>query len=177
MNSVEIIRSSTGLTPELGAAIFETANAIWPPEAGAPSLDETLARWRAQNSVHFVIGDRENPVLAHALLFRREIRAPNGVLPIGALATVFVHPDYRGRGWGEAAVRAAFNFLPELGAQVSLFQTGVPHFYEKLGARTVSNRFFNGENPENPFWDSCEMIYPASFAWPDGAIDLNGPGY
>lgn len=100
-----------------------------------------------------------------------------GRLAVGALAAVCVHPDHRGRGWGEAVVRAAFDFLPEIGVSVALFQTGVPHFYQKLGACVINNRFFNGENSQNPFWDTCEMIYPASFAWPDGPIDLNGPGY
>jgi hypothetical protein len=64
-----------------------------------------------------------------------------------------------------------------MGAPLSLFQTGVPEFYEAMGARLVTNRFVNGESQENPFWDTCEMIYPATAGWPDGPIDLNGPGY
>ena len=179
---VQIFRPQEGLPPETGAQIFALANAIWPPSPGkeGPTLSQTLARWKQWESTHFVItGQNEGPaeVLAHALLFRRDVFTVRGPLGVGALATVCVHPEFRGRGWGVDVVRAAFQHLPELDVPVSLFQTGVPSFYEKLGARLIANAFVNGDNPSNPFWDRCEMIYPAAFPWPDGQIDLNGPGY
>ena len=184
MTTVDIIRPEVGLTPATAAAIFALINMVWPPAAGAEARDpsETLAGWNAQNSTHFVIGGSDaNSVLAHAMLFRREIFTQSGPLYVGALAAVCVHPDSRGCGWGADVVRAAFDYLPELGVEVSLFQTGVQAFYEKLGARRIANRFFDGTRADgsksNPFWDTCAMIYPASFAWPDGDIDLNGAGY
>ena len=64
---------------------------------------------------------------------------------------------------------------------VALFQTAIPSFYQKLGARIIENKFINSKNkkePEsNPWWDRYIMIYPASYAWPTGIIDLNGGGY
>jgi hypothetical protein len=64
---------------------------------------------------------------------------------------------------------------------VALFQTAVPDFYTRLGSRSVSNRFVNSRNSEdpeaNPWWDPNIMIYPADAAWPMGTIDLNGSGY
>lgn len=178
--AVQTIRPADGLSREIGAAIYALVCRTWPPEPGAvtPTLDETLAQWKAQASTHFVILSEESAeVLAHSLIFRRDIITVNGPLGVGALATVCVDSEYRGRGWGADVVRAAFQYLPELGVEVSLFQTGVQAFYEKLGGRLVTNRFVNGDNPNNPFWDTCEMIYPATFDWPDGQIDLNGPGY
>jgi predicted N-acetyltransferase YhbS len=68
---------------------------------------------------------------------------------VGALAAVCVHPDNRGRGWGAAVVRAAFDFLPEMGASIALFQTGVPRFYEKLSARQIANRFYDGSRTDS----------------------------
>ncbi len=124
-----------------------------------------------------MIRSESGAVAAHALVFARTVFTVQGPLTVGALATVCVDPANRGQGWGADVVRAAFEYLPELGAPVALFQTGVPGFYEKLGARQVTNRFVNGDNPNNPFWDICEMIYPASFDWSEGQIDLNGPGY
>ncbi|BCM88957.1 hypothetical protein IAD21_00799 [Abditibacteriota bacterium] len=182
MTTVRTIRPTQGLPPQIGASIFALAGRVWPPEPGALDRDQTLAQWKAQDSTHCIIAQETHPheVLAHALIFRREILTTQGSLPIGALATVCVHPDYRGRGWGEAVVRAALGVMPEMAIAVSLFQTGVPQFYEKLGARIVNNRFFNGQNPDdssNPFWDLEEMIYPAAFPWPEGDIDLNGEGY
>lgn len=185
MNTVEIVRPEPGLRPSVAAAIFVLTDKVWPPEAGAPPFqpDVALAYWKALQCTHFIISDSgvDNAVWAHALIFRREIFTSQGLLMVGALASVCVHPDYRGRGWGADVVRAAFDYLPELGVEVSLFQTGVPGFYEKLGSRVVTNRFFDGTRAdglrENPFWETCQMIYPASFAWPDGEIDLNGAGY
>lgn len=179
MTTIETIRPHEELARETGAEIHALAIAIWPPEPGksAPTLDATLAQWRQQQSAHFVIHSEHGTVAAHALIFARTVFTIGGPLVVGALATVCVDPVYRGRGWGVDVVRAAFAYLPELGAPVALFQTGVPEFYEKLGARRVTNHFVNGDDPNNPFWDACEMIYPASFDWSDGPIDLNGPGY
>lgn len=179
--SIRLIRPQEGLPFDVGASIFELANSIWPPEGEARSLLETLAEWKAQHSIHCVIQqENSGAVLAHSLIFKREIKTSQGILPVGALATVCVHPDYRGYGWGADIVSSAFRVMPELGAEVSLFQTGVPQFYEKLGGRLVDNRFYNGQTPEdpgNPFWDVYTMIYPGTYPWPDGDIDLNGKGY
>ena len=75
----------------------------------------------------------------------------------------------------------AFEKAGQPGLEVVLFQTGVPGFYEKLGARCVSNRFVNSTNSEdpevNPWWDEHIMIYPSTCDWPEGTIDLLGPGY
>jgi len=182
MSLVQTIGPQEGLPRETGASIYTLINATWPPKPGTrtTTLDETLAKWKRWESAHFVItadGRNSGEVLAHALIFRRDVITPQGPLGVGALAKVCVHPDHRGRGWGADVVRAAFASLPALGVSVSLFQTGVPPFYEKLGGRLVTNRFVNGDSQDNPFWDACEMIYPAEFDWPAGQIDLNGPGY
>ena len=181
MKNLHIIRPQTTLPRATSAAIIALTNQIWPPASDAPprDLDQAIERWRSQGAVHFVIVDDEdeNLVLANARLFRRGISTAQGPLAVGALASVCVHPAYRGRGWGAEVVRAAFDYLPEMHLDVALFQTGVPQFYEKLGCRMVENRFHNGGDYEDAFWDEYKMIYPVDFAWPDGEIDLNGPGY
>ena len=185
MTSLRIIHPQPGLSHATASAIFALTSTVWPPKEGAPkpNSEEVLARLKAKSPAHFIIDDseNENSVLAHAMIFRREIFTAQGPQVVGALAGVCVHPDYRGRGWGADVVRAAFDYLPELGVEVSLFQTGVPSFYEKLGARLVTNSFFDGTRAdgikENPFWEPYAMIYPASVSWPDGEIDLNGAGY
>jgi hypothetical protein len=64
---------------------------------------------------------------------------------------------------------------------VSLFQTSARGFYEKLGARVVENDFCNRldeEDPEgNPWNEPYAMIYPGTYDWPDGIIDINGARY
>ena len=181
MNPIATIAASE-MTPAQSAAISALPRLVWPPQGEPPAPETISARWRAQATTHFVMwGEKPNQIRAHAMLFRREIFTQSGPLTVGALAAVCVHPDFRGRNWGADVVRAAFNFLPELGASVSLFQTPIPVFYQKLGCRIVHNAFFDGTRADgsktNPFWESDTMIFPADFIWPDGEIDLNGPGY
>ncbi len=182
MNKVHIIQAQSGLLPPATAAILALTKKIWPSASGAltPEPDAVMEKWQAQSSVHFVISEGENEnrlVLAHARIFPHEIFTSQGALEVGALASVCVHPDYRGRGWGADVVRAAFDYLPQMNLTVALFQTGVPQFYEKLGCRLIENRFHNKGNYDDVFWEENKMIHPADFAWPDGEIDLNGPGY
>ena len=64
----------------------------------------------------------------------------------------------------------------------SLFQTShkVRPFYEKLGATLVTNRIVDslGDDPmASPFWDEVALRYPKDRPWPEGEIDLRGPGY
>ena len=166
-----------------GASVYRLIRKVWPPPPDAPPPDwDAIDRdWKNRPGIEFVIRGGEDAVLAHSCIFVREIFTKDGPLRVGALAGVCVDPDYRGRGWGADVVRAALDYLPELGVSASLFQTDVPGFYEKLGCRTVTNRCFDGTRPdgslEDPFWSAYLMVFPADYAWPEGEIDINGPGY
>jgi len=121
-------------------------------------------------------------VIAHSLIFAREIRTTLGEMTIAALARVCSDPEHRGQGLGEAVVRAALSPVDAGDFAFSLFQTStkVRPFYEKLGCVHAENPITNslGELPNaNPFWDTEVMRYPAHGAWPTGTIDLRGPGY
>jgi GNAT superfamily N-acetyltransferase len=98
-----------------------------------------------------------------------------------ALSGVCVWPSYQGRGLGAEIVRRAFGRIDAGEFAVSLFQTTIPAFYEKLGATSVTNSFANSRHKEhgstNPWRYDSVMIYPKSYPWPEGPIDLNGPGY
>ncbi len=156
--------------------------------------EEDHARW------HSELGDKPGHdtfvvfeggrALAHALLFPREIQTSAGPLRVGALAAVCSDPDHRGRGLGRDVARAAFKRVDDGAHPVSLFQTGIPDFYARLGARPVENKFINsrwqppreGESSghgtrDNPWWNPHIMIYPAPYPWPEGEVDLLGPGY
>jgi GNAT superfamily N-acetyltransferase len=98
------------------------------------------------------------------------------------LAGVFSVPEARGKGLGRTVVRAAFELVDRGDFPYCLFQTSkaVRGFYESLGACAVSNRITNGltEQPDVcPFWDDVIMRYPSQGDWPEGTIDLCGPGY
>jgi predicted N-acetyltransferase YhbS len=131
-------------------------------------------------SLRYLVWDKDNAV-AHARTFERPLTTSAGEISVMALSGVCVLPSYQGRGLGAEIVRRAFGRIHAGEFAVSLFQTTIPAFYEKLGATLVTNRFVNSRNkihPDaNPWHDEWIMIYPKSYAWPEGTIDLNGPGY
>ncbi|MEM6749683.1 MAG: GNAT family N-acetyltransferase [Planctomycetota bacterium] len=124
-------------------------------------------------------------IVACGYSFVRTIGTPNGELDVLTLAGVGTHPDQRGKGFGRLVVRAVFDRVDAGEFPFCLFQTGEARpFYERLGCRVVDNRFVDstaGERREdpsgNPFVDDWVMVYPGAGDWPEGEIDLRGPGY
>jgi len=111
----------------------------------------------------------------------RTVRPPSRDLDVLTLAGVVSAPSVRGRGPGKTVILDAFARLEEEGLTHCLFQTGDARgLYEKLGGTLVDNRFVDrtAQDPDaNPWSDDWVMRYPADAPWPDGLIDLNGPGY
>lgn len=131
-------------------------------------------------SLRYVVWDKHKAV-AHTLTFERPVITSNGEISVMALSGVCVLPSYQGKGLGAEIVRRTFGRIHGGEFDVSLFQTTIPAFYAKLGATLVTNKFVNSRNKNhpdaNPWHDEWVMIYPKSYSWPQGPIDLNGPGY
>ena len=162
---------------------------VWQTWTWKDSLEEAFAEFKSntlesarkgEGRQRFIVWEGDQ-VVAHAAIFSREVHTKHGTLRLGALTGVCAHADYRGHRLGSRVVRAAFDLVDQGEFSVILWQTTVPKFYEKLGARIVDNTWVNSHNAENPKadpWpDELKMIYPADYAWPDGQIDLNGPVY
>jgi hypothetical protein len=121
-------------------------------------------------------------VVAHSGIDARTIGTTHGDLTVLALARVCTDPSLRGKSLGAAIVRETFKLVDDGTFLWSLFQTShkVRPFYERLGACQIPNRIVNslGDEPmKNPFWDEIVMRYPNKPGWPEGDIDLRGPGY
>ncbi len=132
--------------------------------------------------LHVLVADGR--LVAKAATFGRTILTAKGPRDVLGLAAVASHPELRGSGLGKRVVTAALERVDRGEYPIALFQTGTARsFYEKLGCRVVNNRFVNSRcKPEkdanaSPWWDSFVMIYPDHAEWPEGEIDLNGPGY
>ena len=120
-------------------------------------------------------------VIAHATFVPRTIGTSAGDMTIAGLARVCTDPDYRGQGLGPMVVRPIFDLVDNGVFPFSLFQTShkVRPFYEKLGGCLVEAPVVNSrdDSGDPPFWDEIVMRYPAEKNWPEGEIDLRGPGY
>ena len=170
-------------------AIAELLVAIWPKVGRTVEArtDELLKRWKGysgpgpQHPRSFIV--RENGrIVAHASFDPRTIGTRRGDTTVLALARVCADPVARGRKLGQAVVQAAFDVVNSGAFPFALFQTGldVQRFYEKLGAVRIHNSFVNsfGEDPRaNPWWNPVIMRYPSGPGWPEGEIDLRGPGW
>ena len=187
--AVEIVEySDCRLDLQQANRIVKLTNSTWPQtdKTETEIVQELLRRAHlpespaTSKSSRFVILDGDR-VVAHANIFVRRIYCGTEGMDVLALAGVCTDPKVRGQGMGVAIVRKAFEKLAELNLDVCLFQTGVASFYEKLGARKIDNQFVNSANATdqvaNPWWDKAVMIYPAEADWPNGKIDLGGPGY
>jgi GNAT superfamily N-acetyltransferase len=166
-------------------AICALYDRIWPQVGTSLELRRDVLRetWVHNEREVYAFWDDATP-LALSMVFPRTISTSDGPLRILALAGVCSAPEKRGLGLGAAVVRAAFAQVAAGRYGVALYQTGVPRFYEKLGARLVHNPFINSRHcpgdkgsPDNPWWEPHVMIYPAAASWPEGSIDLCGPGY
>jgi len=168
-------------------AIAELLVRVFPRRTLEERLDMLLGQWRDYDGPEEMFPRsaivRDGPrVIAHAAVWPRTIGTSEGDITVLALAQVCSDPDRRGERLGQAVVRAVFDLVDHGPFAHSLFQTShrVRPFYEKLGACLVTNRIVNSlsETPyANPFWDEVVMRYPAAKRWPEGDIDLCGPGY
>ena len=176
------VRDLTDLQLRTLCALYDR---VWPPsgETLVERREAARADWggEARQFAALWSGDALRAV---AMWFPRIVRTANGPQRVQALAGVCSDPEVRGRGLGRRVVRAAFGAVDRGEYAVALFQTPVPEFYAKLGARPVVNGFRNSRfkagdrgTAERPWWDPHVMIYPAGFPWPEGPIDLLGPGY
>ncbi len=119
-------------------------------------------------------------IVSHASVFAREIDVAGRRYTAAALGGVCTYEQYRGKGYAAEVVRAIFQLVDRGDFELCLFQTGIPPFYEKLGCRLISNRIINSlakDPAKYPLWEENVMIYPRSLTWPDGTLDLLGPGY
>lgn len=178
-----LVKRSVNLTlPEIEGVITVIESA-WP---SGNTLAERVAyfqrqnRTRSQRSHALIKQATDQQVVATAEYFVRNMQVAGQLRPIGCLAAVCVLPTYRQQGLGKQVVEGLFAVADAGGVPVTLFQTGVPAFYTRLGARLVKNRFINSQSDAPnayPFADPFVMIYPAGAAWPAGDVDIMGEAY
>lgn len=151
---------------------------VWMPETGAAVVPGPLVSLRPP--ARYVVLDGDEPV-ANAAVIYRQIQTEAGPMQVVGLLDVASSPRQRGRGLGKRVVGAVLAEVDAGHGRFALFQTGEARpFYEQLGCRAVTNRFVDSTAADPtaaPFTDSCVMVYPGQGEWPEGTVDLLGPGY
>lgn len=176
-------------SPEEASALARLQLAVWPCEGvtvearaaalrASASADASPAR--ARSTMTYICQD--GVIVGMATCFLRAIETCRGRLTVLALAGVGSDPARRGLGLGRRVVQQVFAKVDRGDAPVCFFQTSAPVrlFYERLGCGVVGREVVNSlaDDPGgDAFWDAVAMIYPATFDWPAGRIDLRGPGW
>jgi predicted GNAT family N-acyltransferase len=160
--------------------IVKLIRETWPPkENEIVTLEEDLEKifgYKPEEKHIFVKNNRQ--ICGFAKIFFREIKIGEKLIRNMALACVCVKKDLRKGGIGKTIVKKAFEAVDNKEFDCSLFQTAVPEFYEKIGARKIMNKCINSyKNNENPWWDPNVIIYPGNFKIGEAVIDLMGDGY
>lgn len=157
----------------------ELWSTVWPSD-GVTAVDrvEKVNERDASCEAHQVhLAMRDGVVLAVSRTFLHTVRLGDIEQPIVALASVCSSPDHRGEGLGDAVVTEAFLRVLETGFP-SLFQTGVPAFYERGGSRIITNHIMTSVPNATPFTDERAMIHPGNTPWDDSkTIDLLSSGW
>ena len=167
------------------AAMNELSGIVYPPHVVAGIVFPKSApppdiAWPPARQGRTFLLRVEGRLVATSQIVPRRIKTTRGMMDVLGLAGVKTHPDFRLHGFGAKVVRAAFAYVDNGTFGLSLFQTRVAGFYEKLGCRRVDNEFLNSlaEDPHaRPWWDAQNLIYPASCDWPGGVVDLLGPAW
>ncbi len=138
-------------------------------------------RFKKRPDMQVFVGFERDQVVTHAVIFPREIKWGGVLMPVTALASVFTDPERQGRGYASQVVSKAFAVVEQQSLPVVLFQTGVPDFYERLGATAIHNKWVNTVKVTDVdyqmWWDGSIMIYPKTASWPEGELDLNGEAW
>ena len=114
------------------------------------------------------------------LLLQRTIIVDGQALSVGGVGSVMTPPEWRGRGYASAAMRAASVFIrDEIKAPFGLLICGPHrvHLYGTVGWQVVPGPLsFSQPSGQRTFPDdTIIMIYPCTEQpWPGGPIDLCG---
>ena len=162
--------------------ILSLMNLTWPDDDTEKSVNEKVAGFYEDHSekiCYCLYQDKE--LVGYAESIPLTIKIENNWLAVLGLGGLNVHPGWRRQGFGRVIVEAVFKRIDASEYRYCLFQTGIPHFYEKLGCRLIENKFVNSNDPvdpsRNPFWDEYPMIYPATAILPSGTVDLLRKGF
>jgi predicted GNAT family N-acyltransferase len=157
---------------------------IWPYKEGEMNIERALDEYIKDESLTInksILIWENNLLVGHTEIFSREIESNQRKIDNMALAGVCVRPGFRGKNYGIELVKTAFDLFDSREFECSVFQTNVPDFYKKFGCRTITNKFSNSLNPENPrenpWRNEYVMIYPGDYDIGPEYVDLKGNGY
>ena len=154
--SVQLIESlASDIKSHQVIDILSLMNLTWSDDDTEKSADEKVAGFYDDHSekiCYCLYQDKE--LIGYAESIPLTIKIESNCLEVLGLGGLNVHPNWRRQGFGRVIVEAVFKRIDASEYPYCLFQTGIPHFYEKLGCRLIENKFINSNDQVRPLQKS-----------------------
>ena len=127
----------------------------------------------------WVIRDTQETISAHVGVHEKTVEASGRTFPIGGIAEVCVHPEFRGRGYVKRMLACVHDWLIRHDFDFAVL-FGKPDVYLSSGYIEVNNLIHDDVTAEgeNCTSQSPAMVRPLSDTpWPDGQVYLPGPKF
>ncbi|MBC8180910.1 GNAT family N-acetyltransferase [candidate division KSB1 bacterium] len=122
--------------------------------------------------------EENNIIVAHLALHEKKINTENGEFPIGGVAEVCVHPDYRGKGSVKKMLVKTHNWLKENKFPFSML-FGEKEIYSSSGYSPVKNeiKYFDDKTEKWIIEINRHAMKNVlgSILWSEDLININGP--
>lgn len=122
----------------------------------------------------------EGEIVAHVALHDKKIGTEIGLVPVGGIAEVCVHPAHRGKGLAKQLLEKANEYSVNLGHKFSMLY-GEKNIYSSSGYKTIHNKikFLDHVTKEWKIEDAKDAMVKefSDLEWPKGLIDINGPTF
>lgn len=139
-----------------------------------------LRRYFKEYPAHrWYINGKDDKLIAHTALHEKMVVSSHQNIPIGGIAEVCVHPDFRGQGLVRRLLKEAHDWLILNHYPFSLL-FGDPRVYSSSGYITFSNLFVEKKsNTGIKSWEPinvmvCRLL---EMEWPESPVYLQGPTF
>lgn len=135
-------------------------------------------RYYKEPPVHrWYIGGENDNLIAHTALHEKIVVSSHQKIPIGGIAEVAVHPEFRGRGLVRRLLNEAHDWLRLNHYPFSLL-FGNPQVYASSGYVTFSNLLVENKSTAGVIrWEPTEVMVCclSEMEWPAQPVSLQGP--
>ena len=83
-------------------------------------------------------------VVSAVQVCERKVRVGDAEIVMGGIGNVGTYPEFRGRGYSSHLLRDSVGVMREHGIDFSVLFTGIHPFYERIGWRSVPQKFMTG---------------------------------
>ena len=117
-----------------------------------------------------LIAEIDNKIVGQIVLYKTDIKTPNGILTELLLSPISVHPDHFRRGIARAMIEKSLEIALQMGYR-AVFLCGDPEVYGKLGFSPSYDYGIFHKSDRGAEWSMVREVYEGALRGITGAID------